>query len=234
MDARHNADHYEDPETVALYADFRAEGLFDREARAIAEFFPESGRILDLGCGAGRTTAPLREKGYDVTAIDVSAPMARETARATDADCLTADASRLPFRENVFDAALFSSKGLDELQPPNARYTALREIRRVLRPGGRFAFSTHNVLRQLVPFPPTPGALADRVRFWLANVREGHVGTEYKHDILDKEEGVVYFGDPLSEYRQLRASGFRVLEFLGKHGLPSAYLGPEYFVVAEA
>lgn len=235
MDHRHNADHYERPGVVAEYAAFRSQELFPREERAIERFFPGSGRLLDLGCGAGRTTAALDERGFDVVALDVSRPMAREARDATGVPCVAGDASALPFPADSFDCALFSYNGLDELRPERARHAALAEIGRVLVPGGRLAFSSHNVLRQLVPFPPTRSALADRLRFWRVNARDGLVDTRYKRDTPSHDEPrVVYFGDPLSEYRQLRASGFDVLAFLDNDGPFSRYLGPAYFVVAEA
>jgi SAM-dependent methyltransferase len=235
MDPRHNADHYERPDVVASYAESRASGLFPREERGVERFFPDSGRLLDLGCGAGRTTAALEARGFDVVGVDVSRPMARETSVATGVPCVVGDASRLPFSADSFDCVLFSYNGLDELQPERARHAALAEVRRVLVPGGRLAFSSHNVVRQFVPFPPTPSGLGARLRFWLANARAGLVGTRYKLDTpSDERSKVVYFGDPLSEYRQLRAMGFDVLAFLGKRGRPSRYLGPGYFVVAES
>jgi len=236
MDARANVTHYERPDVVEDYAAFRGVGLLPREARALERYFPSTGRLLDLGCGAGRTTAALAARGFDVVGLDVARPMVREVHDAVPAaSAVAGDAALLPFADDVFDGALFSYKGLDELRPSTARAAALREIGRVLRPGAPLAFSAHNVLRHLVPYPPTQAAFADRRQFWLANVREGRLGTPEKRDVLSTEdEEPVHFGDPLSEYRRLRACGFDVRAFLPRDGPLSAFFGPTYFVVAVA
>lgn len=234
MSARHNSAHYASPDVVDKYATARAEGLSDREARAITDHFPESGRVLDLGCGGGRTTVALREAGYDVVAVDVSKPMVRETNAHTDAACAVADASALPFAAETFDCALFSCFGIDELDTPEARTAVFHEVNRVLRPGGTFAYSARNILRQYLPYPVTRKTFRDRLRFWGTNILNGRVGTLYKHDPGVTGNDTVYFETPLAARRRLRATGFTVRAFLGNGGLLSRYLGPTYFAIARA
>jgi SAM-dependent methyltransferase len=81
-----------------------------------------------------------------------------------------ADARSMPmFATGTFDFALFSYNGLDYI-PHEERHLAIAEIRRVLRPGGRFAFSTHNLnnlrkrIRPLLGL--NPKAFASKL-FWL-------------------------------------------------------------------
>jgi ubiquinone/menaquinone biosynthesis C-methylase UbiE len=102
-------------------------------------------RVLDLACGAGEpalTIAGLVGPAGHVTATDLSPGMvaateafARERGLA-NVTCRQADAEDLPFPDASFDAA---TSRLGVMFFPDAP-RAQREIRRVLRPGGRVAF----------------------------------------------------------------------------------------------
>jgi len=165
--------------------------------------------------------------------VDVSEPMVGETAAHTDAACAVADASTLPFAADAFDAALFSYNGIDELDTVDARTAVFDEVNRVLESGGTFAYSARNLLRQFVPYPPTPRALRDRVRFWATNASEGCLVGPYKHDPgATGTDGTVYFETPLDARRRLRETGFVFQTFLGNDSVGSRYLGPTYFAVA--
>lgn len=104
--------------------------------------------LIDIGCGAGRTAEHLlpmvaRYVGLDFAAAMVESCRDRFAARFPAADFRQADARDLSaFAEAEFDLALFSFNGLDTLDH-DGRAKALAEIRRVLKPGGRFAYSTH-------------------------------------------------------------------------------------------
>lgn len=102
---------------------------------------PAGGVAVDVGSGPGNVTAALaRAAGAEGLAlgVDISEPM---LARAVKAEAgpnvgfLRADAQQLPFRDEVFDAA--TSLAVLQLIPNPA--TALAEIARVLKPGGRVA-----------------------------------------------------------------------------------------------
>jgi tellurite methyltransferase len=59
----------------AAYADFEAAVTFGKPAKELIElvdFLPESAKILDLGCGEGRNTLFLAEKGFNLEAVDIS------------------------------------------------------------------------------------------------------------------------------------------------------------------
>lgn len=102
-------------------------------------------RLLDLGCGPGSITLDLAEAvGPQGRVVGVDgAPVAVETARAAAAargDSTTvfevADAYALPFEDDSFDVA-HAHQVLQHLADPVA---ALRELARVVRPGGIVAF----------------------------------------------------------------------------------------------
>jgi ubiquinone/menaquinone biosynthesis C-methylase UbiE len=96
-------------------------------------------RVLDVGCGTGRLAARLGELSSvrSIVGLDFSAGMleqARARLASADATALVrGDATRLPFADAAFDAAV-STEAFHWFPDQDA---ALAEIRRVLRPGGR-------------------------------------------------------------------------------------------------
>jgi SAM-dependent methyltransferase len=83
------------------------------------------GWVLDLGCGQGGSRRALEEKGYRWAGADV---------RAEGGVSVVADAHRLPFADQVFDA-VYSHQVLEHLSRP---WDAAAEVCRVLKPGGVF------------------------------------------------------------------------------------------------
>lgn len=108
-------------------------------ARRFASAVPESGlRILDVGCGTGRSRRIYRDRSASYSGIDLSlGALILARRRFTECQWLQADACYLPFREGTFDVVAFSSV----LHHLGGRRVALQEAFRVLRPGGwAFAF----------------------------------------------------------------------------------------------
>jgi SAM-dependent methyltransferase len=125
--------------------------LLRADLRAIDERFRVPGRLIDLGCGAGRHAIHAARKGFSVTAVDLSRPMLKEVGRKARAAGIElvrfqANLCRLGFIPDAnFDYALllFSTLGMIRTRP--ARRRALAEARRILRPGGRLALHVHNL-----------------------------------------------------------------------------------------
>ena len=95
---------------------------------------PEAGeRILDLGCGDGQLTERIAAAAASVTGIDASPKMVA-AARARGIAAEEGSAESLPCADHSFDA-VFSNAVLHWVRGQDAMMV---EVRRVLRPGGRF------------------------------------------------------------------------------------------------
>jgi demethylmenaquinone methyltransferase/2-methoxy-6-polyprenyl-1,4-benzoquinol methylase len=91
-------------------------------------------RVLDVCCGTGDLALADREAGGDVIGLDFSERMLARARRKTDAiEWVRGDATALPFPEEAFDAVTVGF-GVRNLEDPES---GLRELARVLRPGGR-------------------------------------------------------------------------------------------------
>jgi ubiquinone/menaquinone biosynthesis C-methylase UbiE len=93
---------------------------------------------LDAGCGTGRHAVRLAERGCTTVGIDLSDAMLREaSAKAASAHFAGGDLRALPFPDATFDLVV-SSLAICHLPEPSS---ALRELARVLRPGGTLVVS---------------------------------------------------------------------------------------------
>jgi SAM-dependent methyltransferase len=158
--------------------------LLDRQLEevgqtAMAALAPKPGeRILDIGCGCGRTSLELAERvgpEGEVTGADISRPMLAEARRRAQAAGLSqasfreGDAQTEAFPPGAYDA-VFSRFGVMFFDDPPA---AFANIRKALKPGGRLAFVCWRGLpenpwmlvpmgaalkRLPAPAPPEPGA----------------------------------------------------------------------------
>ena len=80
---------------------------FEKEAMLEAK-----GRVLDVGCGAGRAAVWVQERGHDVVGIDVS-PLALEVSRLRGVrDCRLMDVRELDFPDGAFDTVLMLGNNL--------------------------------------------------------------------------------------------------------------------------
>jgi demethylmenaquinone methyltransferase / 2-methoxy-6-polyprenyl-1,4-benzoquinol methylase len=110
-------------------------GLDRRWRRETARTVVSSGdRVLDVCCGTGDLAIAAKRAGGRVTGVDFSERMLeRARAKSGEIEWVQGDALALPFADESFDAVTvgFGVRNLDDLE------LGLRELRRVLRAGGR-------------------------------------------------------------------------------------------------
>ena len=143
-------------------------------------------RILDLGCGDGQLTERIAATGACVAGVDASPEMV-VAARRRGIAAKEGSAEWLPFPDREFDA-VFSNAALHWVRGQDAM---INEVRRVLKPGGRF----------VAEMGGHGNIAAIRVALMAVLARHGH-GAD--------EEGVNYYPTSESYTRRLRRHGFKV------------------------
>jgi demethylmenaquinone methyltransferase/2-methoxy-6-polyprenyl-1,4-benzoquinol methylase len=112
-------------------------GLDQRWRRlAAAEVVWPGDRVLDACCGTGDLAVECERRGGRVVGLDFSEPMlARARKKSGAIEWVQGDALALPFENGAFDAATigFGVRNLADLEG------GLRELARILRPGGKLA-----------------------------------------------------------------------------------------------
>lgn len=147
-------------------------------------------KVLDLCCGHGNVASGLVRAGAQVIGLDFSAAML-DMARATvpDAEFFEGDAMALSFEDASFDAVTIGF-GMPHVPDPRR---VVAEARRVLRPGGRLAFSVWC------------GPEVDTALGYVF----GAIGQYGSKDIaLPPGPGATDYADPSLAYKVLEESGF--------------------------
>lgn len=131
---------------------------------------PAGARVLDLGCGAGYTAVALAHCGYQVYAVDSEQAMLEMTSRRAVAGGVKittalADAHALTFADGTFDLVL----ALGVVPWLHSPRNALREMRRVLKPGGFLVVSCDNRKRLTSLLDPVYSPVLANYRKWVAS-----------------------------------------------------------------
>lgn len=217
-------DEYSDKHTLSIYLQKAEEGFWLSEKYFIDKYFIPKGKVLDLGCGTGRTTIPLKKASYNVIGVDLVPQMisiAKEVAHKNDLDIRyeIGDATDLNFEDNYFDNVLFSNNGWAQITTSTERLAAFKEISRVLKKGGIFIFTAHR------------RSFSKRRNFWIKKGFRFYVLKKLGYKIEEESFGDIVFtrkvSDDGEEYeltqfthhssanevkRQLKESGLNLVE----------------------
>ena len=135
------------------------EGVDEADVRALGEV---RGRdVLEVGCGAAQCARWLVGQGARAVGLDLSHRQLQharriDAATGTDVPVVCATATDLPFADASFDV-VFCAFGAFQFVADADR--AVAEVARVLRPGGRFAFSVTHPVRWAMPDDPSAEGL---------------------------------------------------------------------------
>lgn len=167
------------------YDELTSHHLYDRWFEQLIPVLEREGlsgsRLLDLGCGTGKSTLPLVDRGWQATAVDVSPGMLRELERKAGnrVQVHCADIAELP-RLGQFDLVLSLGEAMNYCAANGGFVDALRGVRRNLAPGGLVMFDL-NTLRSYGTF------FAERQTSRLRNAEatwRGQVGSETEPGML--------------------------------------------------
>lgn len=164
---------------------------------------PGSGTCLEIGCGTGAYAAQVRDLGWTPVGVDLSAGMlAYARGRLPIA---RGDAGRLPVRDGSLEAVVAVMVHTDMPDYP----AVLREVARVLRPGGRFV--------HVGVHPAFCGGFADRGDPRAVVIRPGYLDGHWTRDswttngVRDKV-GASHFPLPVL-LRMFLETGLRFADF---------------------
>ncbi|MCI0379386.1 MAG: class I SAM-dependent methyltransferase [Gemmataceae bacterium] len=144
-------DYCHDPANARRYDDELATApLTNQDIQFVVEHCQTPARLIDLGCGTGRLSLALAERGFRPLAVDLSPEMlcilqSKAKANGLAIPCLQANLVELDaLADASFDyaACLFSTLGLIEGVENRRRF--LGHVRRLLGPGGMFVLHAHN------------------------------------------------------------------------------------------
>lgn len=183
------------------------EGLREADARLLGPL--RGRRVLELGCGAAAAARWLATQGARPVALDLSAGMLRHARRAerttgVRVPLVQADALALPFGANVFDTVCTAFGAVPFVADSAA---VMREVFRVLRPGGRWVFSVTHPMRWM--FPDDPGENGLRVVHSYFD-RRSYVEQDETGTVLYMEQHRT-LGDRI---RELVGAGFRLIDLV--------------------
>jgi SAM-dependent methyltransferase len=145
--------HYTHTPRLAAEEDayFAEHPLFRADAEILDERFKVPGRLIDLGCGAGRHSVRFAVRGFDVTSVDLSRAMLAVVGQKASDENVTllrvqANLCHLDaFPDASFDYAISMFSTLGMIRGRASRRRALLEAARLLRPRGRIALHVHNL-----------------------------------------------------------------------------------------
>jgi SAM-dependent methyltransferase len=142
------------------------EGLTEEAAQVLGDV---AGRdVLEVGSGAGQCSRWVRDRGGRAVGLDLSARQLQHSRRIDEqtgivVPSVLGTATHLPFADGSFDVVFCSFGALQFIADIDV---AVAETARVLRPGGRFAFSITHPTRWMFPDDPGEPGLTASQPYW--------------------------------------------------------------------
>jgi SAM-dependent methyltransferase len=135
------------------------EGLREADAHLLGDV--RGRRVLEVGSGSAPCARWLARHGAHPVALDLSGAMLRHAAAlgartGIPVPLVQAGAERLPFADSSFDLACSAFGAVPFVAEPER---VMREVARVLRPGGRWVFAVNHPMRWMFSDDPGPDGL---------------------------------------------------------------------------
>jgi ubiquinone/menaquinone biosynthesis C-methylase UbiE len=187
--------------------------------RLIEKYFPEQGRICDIGGGPGRYTIELLRRGYAVTMLDLSEEELRLAKTLLDQNGLIAeqliagDARNMSMlADGSFDAALLMGPMYHVVEPLD-RASVLRELKRILKPNGVAIiayFNAWGILRT---------GITDLVnRYEDISFLRSMLGEQTFRGQSLSGFTECYWSTPEAALHEVTEAGFEVVDYIGAEG----------------
>ncbi len=180
------------------------------------------GRVLDIGCGEGRHSLFLQEKGFDVTGVDIS-PLAVRVCRARglkDGRLMSTDDIRPSL--GTFDTILMLGNNFGLLSNKIKARVLLRRFLKMMNPKGRIIAESLEIYKR--PVDP-----AHR-RYHLMNMRRGRMPGQVRIRIRYRSLATPWFDYLLASKKEmkqiLKGTGWRAKLFFSSKG-------PSYIAIIE-
>jgi ubiquinone/menaquinone biosynthesis C-methylase UbiE len=220
-----------------------AEGKLTREARRPSAAHQECERLLvylrrlaakepgattlDLGCGTGGLTVELATRGFDMYATDINIDFTEITqAKAKDrgatVQAVVAAAEELPFRNGTFDICIINNV----LEHVVDWKTTIKEVARVIKPGGIAYFDAANRLYPLpneVRYFPFFSYIPGKIRQHIMNIIVAH----FPHLVDYSPTPARNWSTPTGLRKALARAGFTqswdIFDIITEEEIPSKY-----------
>ena len=148
-------------------------------------------KLLDAGCGTGWFSKGAAERGAQVTSMDLGENLLAEVKKKCDTERVVGSILEMPFPDNHFDIVV-SSEVIEHTPEPEK---AIKEIFRVLKPGGIMVLSTPN-------------------RFWIFSLR---IAELFK---LRPYQGLENWTSWFRMKQYVKKAGFQIIKMKGVHLFP--------------
>jgi ubiquinone/menaquinone biosynthesis C-methylase UbiE len=146
MSAISTLEKYSQSDVVSCWQNLSKQGLQKCEWEMVARYFPPRGRLLDVGCGAGRAVLALNKAGYRVSGVDLSVSMLLAgRSLSAEAQFSGADLLNLPFADGAFEAVFMFFGALQHIPGRANRRRAMAEMARVAQVRGRLILGLDNL-----------------------------------------------------------------------------------------
>lgn len=212
VNERSIADHYDAFVADTPLCQLDAQ-ILDKSLPGVGADRPEV--VLDLGCGSGRSSLPLAERGYFVVAVDLSLRMLQVMMKKVSQSSVSGSVH--PVRANLVELDCFAEHSADHaiclfstlgmIQGSENRREMLRHVARIVRPGGSFLVHVHNRWAALLEYRGF-GALARS--WWRSRCKPGDEFGDFTYAYRGLEKMFMHRFSKRELVRDFNQSGWRV------------------------